>query len=117
MLTCKACNSPNVLNSKYCTTCAAPLQVACTKCGYTIPANSRFCSQCGHVVTVKSRSTPVDLEPEPTPSPLLAGIRALMPQTLADKLNTAARELDGERREVTVLFFDMTDFTALAGRN
>jgi predicted ATPase/class 3 adenylate cyclase len=40
-------------------------------------------------------------------------LRALMPNSLATKVNAAAREIVGERREVTVLLLDLADFTAM----
>jgi predicted ATPase/class 3 adenylate cyclase len=55
--------------------------------------------------------------PENQASPAVvsrSSLRALMPTTLVDKIKAAAVEIMGERREVTVLFLDIANFTATA---
>jgi predicted ATPase/class 3 adenylate cyclase/Tfp pilus assembly protein PilF len=44
----------------------------------------------------------------------LGSLQALMPTALANKMRESAGEIIGERREATVLFFDIADFTAAA---
>ncbi len=44
----------------------------------------------------------------------MQSLRALMPEPLAEKVSAAAVEIVGERREVTVLFLDIVNFTATA---
>ena len=56
-------------------------------------------------------------QPQPGPSPeaLLAQLQSYVPQQLADKTR-AAGHIEGERRQVTVVFADISGFTALSER-
>ena len=58
-----------------------------------------------------------EAQPETGPSPetLLAQLQSYVPQQLADKTR-AAGQIEGERRQVTVVFADISGFTALSER-
>lgn len=47
---------------------------------------------------------------------MLTELRSLMPTALADKIDAAASAIQGERREVSVLLLDVTNFTAASHR-
>jgi class 3 adenylate cyclase len=83
---------------------------SCPSCGHRVTPGSKFCSQCG-------TRLPQDRLPRLPPScegATIQSLRALMPQPLVDKVSAAAVEIIGERREVTVLFLDIVNFTATA---
>ena len=52
----------------------------------------------------------------PEAGPVTDYLRALMPTALANKIDAAAPQITGEQREVTVLFLDVTNFTAASHR-
>ena len=58
---------------------------------------------------------PADREATPRDQALLAELQRYMPKQLADKIR-ASGHLEGERRQVTVIFADLSGFTALAER-
>ncbi|MFA5111217.1 MAG: adenylate/guanylate cyclase domain-containing protein, partial [Desulfobaccales bacterium] len=77
-------------------------------------------------VTLKALRTQLDsllaeqkdgAQPQSGPSPeaLLAQLQSYVPQQLADKTR-AAGQIEGERRQVTVVFADISGFTALSER-
>ena len=77
-------------------------------------------------VTLKALRTQLDsllaeqqdgAQPQPGPSPeaLLAQLQSYVPKQLADKAR-AAGQIEGERRQVTVVFADISGFTALSER-
>jgi class 3 adenylate cyclase len=72
------------------------LPVVCVKCGSLLPASAKFCPECAHPV----RATPVTPPPPVTPA-------AYTPKHLAEKILTSKRALEGERKQVTVLFADL----------
>ena len=58
-----------------------------------------------------------EAQPQPGPSPeaLLAQLQSYVPQQLADKAR-AAGQIEGERRQVTVVFADISGFASLSER-
>jgi class 3 adenylate cyclase/tetratricopeptide (TPR) repeat protein len=83
MESCRACGAANAVGSRFCGSCGASLAEAepCPQCGSENPAGQAFCNSCGS--SLEARQT--DL---PAPGP---------PQS----------EVDGERKQVTVLFADV----------
>jgi class 3 adenylate cyclase/tetratricopeptide (TPR) repeat protein len=78
-----------------------------------VRAGKRFCGSCGQ------RLAPASPPPESRPAPAvpLEARRAFSPYTprhLAEKILNARSALEGERRQVSVLFADLAGFTALA---
>ncbi len=84
----------------------------CPACAQDIPENSRFCLHCGTTLG------PAPVPPVPI-RPTIDGfalIRNYIPRDLAERILTAGRQIESERRQVTVVFADVTGFTALSER-
>ena len=95
-MTCPSCQHANPPESSFCLGCGARLALACASCGTALPAGSRFCNKCGTPVTAE-RDAPARLtSPE-----------AYTPKHLAEKILTSKAALEGERKQVTVLFADL----------
>ncbi len=92
---CLSCGHENPAEAASCVTCAAPLTRACTNCGNEVAAKAKFCSQCGQ-----------PLKPV-ADYPLFSSPRSYTPQHLVDKILVARTTLEGERKQVTVLFADI----------
>jgi class 3 adenylate cyclase/tetratricopeptide (TPR) repeat protein len=96
--------------------CAAPLPAACSRCGGALPDGARFCPQCAAAVC----ATPVDSgtgAPDAAPARQDAPERvprAYTPKHLADKILRSKAALEGERKQVTVLFADLKGSMDLA---
>jgi predicted ATPase/class 3 adenylate cyclase len=82
----------------------------CPTCGHVVPVGSKFCNLCGTAMPDASVSPTIPRRQDE----VLQNLRALMPMPLADKVSTAAGEVLGERREVTVLFLDIANHTTHA---
>jgi len=76
--------------------------MTCPACGHAAEAQAKFCSQCGR------RLSGVD---RPTPAP-----RSYTPAHLADKILSSRSALQGERKQVTVLFADVKGSLDLAAQ-
>src|SRR3972149_3528176 len=93
---CPRCQQENPPQAKFCLGCGVRLALTCAKCGTELPAGARFCLECGQ---------PVSAEPPPAakfPSP-----DAYTPKHLAEKILPSRSALEGERKQITVLFADL----------
>ncbi len=121
---CPVCGHPASPGDRFCGQCGADLQQPrlCTNCGHPVPPGNRFCGQCGAPAPAAASSAELassapPSEAQPAPPSLdsrLQSLRDLIPANLADKMAQAAVGIQGERREVTVLFLDATNFTAVS---
>lgn len=123
---CPACRAENPSGQKFCGECGAQLPLACPACGHANPAGQKFCGECGGALTAgapAAASPPAPAAP-PAPAPAAAPglpIRELAPSAytpkhLADKILGSRGAFEGERKQVTVLFADVSGFTAMSER-
>jgi class 3 adenylate cyclase/tetratricopeptide (TPR) repeat protein len=101
---CTACGSENVADASFCGECAASLTstVNCPSCGRANPPKQKFCNGCGQPV-IRSADRAASIDP-----------RAYTPKHLAEKILTSRSALEGERKQVTVLFADVKGSMDLA---
>lgn len=90
---------------RVCGQCAAPLARACDKCGFENPANFKFCGNCG--------ASLVPTAPRASGEDKLARLGS-MPAALAEKITSIGKQIEGERRTVTVLFADISGYTGIS---
>jgi len=93
---CPRCQQDNPADARFCSGCGANLAVACGSCGAALPGGARFCPQCGQAVAAATAA------PVGSPAP-----EAYTPRHLAEKIRTSKAALEGERKQVTVLFADL----------
>jgi class 3 adenylate cyclase/tetratricopeptide (TPR) repeat protein len=93
---CPRCEQDNPTHARFCLGCGARLALACGACGAELPGGARFCLQCGQAVA-GSTAAPVR-----SPAP-----ETYTPRHLAEKILTSKSALEGERKQVTVLFADL----------
>jgi class 3 adenylate cyclase len=91
---CPRCQNENPPHAKFCLECGARLATVCAKCQSDLPAGARFCSECGEPVPASAASR-------------FAAPEAYTPKHLAEKILTSKTALEGERKQVTVLFADL----------
>src|SRR5437879_4008187 len=111
---CAACQFENPSGMRFCGQCGTALARQCPQCHAEAPPGFRFCGQCG----ASLQAPPPQAAPAPTPrAPAAApSIATYTPKHLADKILKSRAAVEGERRQVTVLFADVAGFTALAER-
>jgi class 3 adenylate cyclase len=95
---CPRCQHENEAGAKFCEECAAPLARACTKCGRPLSPTAKFCPECAH---------PTGPSAAPAPAQRFDSPEAYTPKHLAEKILTSKAALEGERKQVTVLFADL----------
>ena len=102
---CPRCERANPPSSKFCLECGAHLAARCPSCGTELPARARFCNECGHALAAA-----------PSWEPRLAAPESYTPRHLAERILTTRSALEGERKQVTVLFVDVSGFTRMSER-
>jgi class 3 adenylate cyclase/tetratricopeptide (TPR) repeat protein len=98
---CRKCRQSNTAGARFCGTCGGPLEVVCASCLATNPLGNRFCHGCGRALVDRSGDAPG------TP-------HSYTPRHLAERILNSRASLEGERKQVTVLFADVQGFTELA---
>ena len=93
---CLRCQQDNPLHARFCLGCGDKLFLACASCGTELPGGARFCLQCGQPVTPAAGDSGRSRTPE-----------TYTPRHLAEKILTSRAALEGERKQVTVLFADL----------
>jgi class 3 adenylate cyclase/tetratricopeptide (TPR) repeat protein len=92
---CPSCGFENPEGMKFCGQCASPLGRRCPQCGFDNPPGFAFCGQCATPLT------------EQLPAPQPQAPHRYIPSHLAEKILTSKTALEGERKQVTVLFADL----------
>ncbi|HKP21540.1 MAG TPA: zinc-ribbon domain-containing protein, partial [Thermoleophilaceae bacterium] len=94
---CAACGTQNPAGARFCMNCGNALERRCPSCGTPAPPEARFCMNCGSALDAATApAAPA------SPAPVAAPARGAIPPE--------------ERRQVTVLFADLSGYTAVAER-
>ena len=100
---CPQCGHDNPDGVKFCGECGTRMEGLCPGCGTSNPPTNKFCHQCGQA-----------LAPPPTSAARFASPQSYTPPHLAEKILTSRTALAGERKQVTVLFADVSGFTSIS---
>jgi class 3 adenylate cyclase/tetratricopeptide (TPR) repeat protein len=92
---CASCGHENPQTSRFCGDCGARLEIVCPACSRPNPPRNRFCNDCGQSLDESATGSQFE-------SP-----QSYTPKHLADKILTTRSALEGERKQVTVLFADI----------
>ena len=92
---CPRCQHENAEAAKFCGECGTRLETVCPACQAANPLANKFCHECG-----------VPLGGGP-PAAKFASPDAYTPPHLAEKILTSRSTVEGERKQVTVLFADL----------
>jgi len=92
---CPRCHAENQPQAKFCEERATPLARTCANCGTQLSATAKFCPECAHPGT------------GPIVQARFGAPESYTPKYLADKILTSKGTLEGERKQVTVLFADL----------
>src|SRR6266576_2102480 len=83
----------------------------CTNCRHENPPGQKFCGECGAPLAAKPAS--VDIAPAHS-ADRFASPESYTPKHLAEKILTSKAAIEGERKIVTVMFSDVSGFTAMS---
>jgi len=98
-MTCPGCGFDPREDFAFCPKCGRKLPAACPACGFACASEFAFCPKCGAALaTPPTAPPPRTAAQQPAPAPAPAAVH------------------DADRRPVTVLFADLSGFTALSER-
>jgi adenylate cyclase len=101
-VTCASCGTENPTGARFCMSCGTALERRCPSCGTPAPAEARFCMTCGAALDAQAGApAPPGTGRAPAPEAVVLDSTAIPPE---------------ERRQVTVLFADLSGYTAFAER-
>jgi class 3 adenylate cyclase len=109
---CGKCQTENPETRKFCRKCGAKLLLVCSRCGSENLPGDNFCGECGHNLSLPSEPSPRDLSLDEK----LTKIQRYLPKGLTEKILAQRDRIEGERKQVTVMFCDMEGFTKLSER-
>ena len=89
---CPSCGAGNRVGAKFCDECGAALKLSCSGCGTELRLGAKFCDECGRLVGG---------------GPLAPAAMPGLPSDLTEKVLASRESLEGERKQVTVLFADV----------
>jgi len=129
---CPSCQAENAAKQKFCGECGARLPAACPVCGHLNSPTQKFCGECGAKLVAPAQAAAAAPPPVPAPTaeketavPSSPGPSAAFreaapvtytPKHLAEKILTSKSAMEGERKSVTVMFADVSGFTAMSER-
>ena len=100
---CASCGHDNPERARFCLECGKPFLLRCSSCATELPAGAKFCLECGAPTSGPSTERPASRSPSD-----------YTPKHLADKILLSKSALEGELKQVTVLFADIQGSMELA---
>jgi class 3 adenylate cyclase/tetratricopeptide (TPR) repeat protein len=88
---CPRCQHDNLPAQRFCGECDARLGSTCPSCGHANPPEQKFCGECGTALANTAVTQP----------------EKYIPKHLAERILNSRSAIEGERKQVTVLFADV----------
>ena len=114
---CQNCGHENLAEAKFCGECGTKLERLCPSCGAANLPTNKFCFQCGQSMVEAEKADGTCLT-RPSEG-MTSGARfvspsSYTPQHLAKKILAARPTMERERKQVTVLFVDVSGYTSIS---
>src|SRR2546428_638208 len=97
LMLCSRCHTKNREGRRFCGECGLSFVSTCPSCGFLNEGGEKFCGGCGR--SLMATASPVE--------PRFSSPKMYTPGHLAEKILTSKSALEGERKQVTVLFADL----------
>jgi predicted ATPase/class 3 adenylate cyclase len=107
---CPKCQFDNPEGAKFCVECGNKLELVCPDCGSGNSPNFKFCYNCGKQLTSDLKEAPNTLSSEEK----INKIQKYLPKGITEKILAQKDKIEGERKQVTVMFCDMQGYTGLS---
>ena len=94
---CPRCRAESRAGRRFCGECGLSFVSTCPACSFLNEGSEKFCGGCGRSLTSAAATT----------DPKFDSPHVYTPKHLAEKIVTSRSALEGERKQVTVLFADL----------
>jgi class 3 adenylate cyclase/tetratricopeptide (TPR) repeat protein len=101
---CPKCQFENREGVDFCEECGAKFELECPNCETKIPLGRKFCGKCGYALSEFSETASLKESEHDTQ----------IPESPPEKTVPTEIAAEGERKHVTVLFSDLTGYTAMS---
>lgn len=98
---CPKCQNSSAADALFCDECGAPFSIDCSQCGEANRSGAKFCKKCGGRLDNQSGAKTAAA---PVPSNGASGV--------AERMLASRRFIEGERKQLTVLFADIRGSTS-----
>lgn len=105
-LTCLGCGSELLADAESCPACAVEISDRCGACEQPVHPNFVYCPACGDGIGTDERKVAL--------ASSFHRLREQMPAGLAEKVLATRGRIDGERKQVSVLFCDLVSSATIA---
>jgi ribosomal protein L40E len=117
---CSKCEFQNPNDMQFCGKCGSKLLVPCRKCGFENPDGFSFCGKCGGALEFEQQSGGTDVtdaslssDKQYSHNEKFERIQDRFSKDIKEKISSRNKKLEGEYKQVTILFCDMKNFTPL----
>jgi len=107
---CQQCGFVNPEGIKFCGECGNKLEILCPECNFLNPPQFKFCGECGHELSALKNKTPKNLSFDEK----LTKIQKYLPKGLTDKILSQRERIEGEHKQVTVMFCDLVGYSQIS---
>ena len=101
---CSVCAHVNRPDARFCGQCGTAFDLICAACGQRNDATNRYCNACGEELPSAKAAPGATAERQ---------LKSYTPAHLTQKILSTRAAIEGERKQVTVLFCDMANSTEL----
>lgn len=105
-MNCPRCRAENREGRRFCGECGLSFAATCPSCGFLNEEVEKFCGGCGRSIA----------EAPAAAGPRFSAPASYTPKHLAERILSSKAALEGERKQVTVLFCDVVESTRLSGK-
>ena len=105
---CPDCHTENPETRKFCRECGTKLLLICPNCSSENIPGDKFCGECGcNLLKPSEASKELSIDEK------INKLQRYLPKGITDKILAQRGKIEGERKQVTVMFCDMEGFTSM----